>query len=109
MHDQKMGIIYKSLSVVCILLCFSLRYPAHGLIRNCPLAYSSCAASVINSSVHRRAHDGEEGGKATEVGVTLELSLVVGLVVVTVLSVVVTDGLGGSSRGTSVVTSSPAH
>ena len=51
-HDQKMGIVYKSLSVVCTLLHFSLRYPAYGLICNCPLAFSSCAAS-INSGVHR--------------------------------------------------------
>ena len=80
------------------------------MIRNCPLAYSSYAASVINSSVCRWARDGEEGGKATEVeGVTLEMSPVVGLVVVTVLTVVVTGGLGGGSGGTSVVTSSPAH
>ena len=54
--------------------------------------------------------DGKEGGKAIEVeGVIWILPLMVGSVTVTVLSVVVSGGLGGGSRGTMVVTNSPAH
>ena len=65
---------------------------------------------MINSSVHRWALDGEEGGKATEVeGVIWILPLIVGSVAETVLSVVVSGGLGGGSGGTMVVTNFPAH
>ena len=72
--------------------------------------YSSCAASVINSSVRLWALDGEEGGKAIEVeGVIWILPLVEGLAAVTGLSVGVGGGLGGGSGGTMVVTTSPAH
>ena len=65
---------------------------------------------MINSSVHRWALDGEEGGKAIEVeGVIWISPLVEGSAAVTVLSVVLGGGLGGGSGGTMVVTNSPAH
>ena len=51
----------------------------------------------------------KKGESEQKLKLTMVLSLLVGLEVVTALSVLVTGGLGGSFGGTSVVTNSPAH
>ena len=80
------------------------------MTRNCPLAYNSWAAAVINLRVHLWCPDGKDEEKSTEVdGATTVSSPVLGLGTIAGCSVVVAGGLGGSSGGTRLDTNSPAH
>ena len=64
----------------------------------------------MNSRVRRRALDGQDEEKSTEVEeVTMVSSFVLSLETIAGWSVAVTGGLGGGSDGMRFVTNSPAH